>query len=565
MDDQKGWKQQLKDIRDKMKTFATSWQAGNFPRDRVATPGATWKGSNQHQERHQRATLAAKVVPETSLTAQSTPERQSPQITVARGSTAGASKVPNRPTIDSTSVSLPESTTEKLHSPRIKLRAPARTNGAGWQDLGRRTQFYGTERADTLDLIIGLDFGTAFTKVVIGESRARYAVPFDERVETPNPYLLPGVLTADAGGEFHIGEVPGGSECYSDLKISLLKHDRTEERCALIVAYLALVLRHVRAWFLRNLRDVYGRSRINWLINVGLPSDPWHDQQLEDLYKRIAWGAWELSVTPGRVTLDAAKIAYKSYPNGIASDGSLRSPEQIEIIPEFIAQVASYVKSARREEDLHLLVDIGAGTVDVTTFNVHSDDGDDVYPIFAARVLPLGTHFLLNEILVSSERAIEWDDSQPFPSAGVIVERLRLDKERVISTMQSMTHRFVSAVGKVLARTKKRRYRGSPHWMEGIPVFICGGGANIPFYRNALGRLNKPTEYPMRLIQMERPDILKAPGLNAKDFHRLSVAYGLSFDAFDIGRIRPIDDTPDDDPPPAGPSYTDAYVSKDLT
>ena len=29
-------------------------------------------------------------------------------------------------------------------------------------------------------LVIGLDFGTAFTKVVVGEQRVRYAIPFGQ-------------------------------------------------------------------------------------------------------------------------------------------------------------------------------------------------------------------------------------------------------------------------------------------------------------------------------------------------------------------------------------------------
>lgn len=565
MDDRKGWKQQLRDIRDRLKTWAASRQGGPSQQGGAPLHGAGSQGGGLTQQRYDgegRSGINARVPLRAEPLGARGGRREEKAI-----SADSVSETPRPRHAPPISIGERRSVSDigTLHRPKIKIRAPARTDGTSWQDVGRRTQFDGTERADILDLVIGLDFGTAFTKVIIGESRARYAIPFEQRVATRNPYLLPGVLTIGADGECHLGEVSNARAYYSDLKLSLLAQDRTVERCALVAAYLALVLRHVRAWFQSNLSDVYGRNRINWLVNVGLPSDPWHDWQLKELYKQIAWAAWELSVAPGRVTLDAAREAYRTYPQSNCNGESLRSPEQISVIPEVIAQITSYAKSPRREDDLHLLVDIGAGTVDVTTFNVHSDKGDDVYPLFAAKVLCLGTHFLLNEILVSPERSVEWDDSQPFPSVDVIVERLRVDAEVVRGKMKKATSRFVGAVGDVLAKTKKNRYRGSRHWKDGIPVFICGGGANVPFYRNALRRLNRPTEYPMRVIQMERPDILKAPGLNAQDFHRLSVAYGLSFDAFDIGRIRPIDDTPDDDPPPAGPSYTDAYVSKDLT
>lgn len=436
MDDRRGWKQQLRDIRDRMGAWATSRQDKTSQQGRAALPGAgSQRSSLAHpgNDGEERSGINGRVPRRAEQLGTRDGRRQEKAISAG---SVGETKQPSDSPAVSTGEKRSASDSLALHRPKIKIRAPARTDGTSWQDFGRRTQFDGTEHADTLDLVIGLDFGTAFTKVIIGESRARYAVPFEQRVAIPNPYLLPGVLTIAADGECHLGEVADAQAYYSDLKFSLLAQDRTVERCALVAAYLALVLRHVRAWFQANLGDVYGRNRINWLVNVGLPSDPWHDRRLKELYKQIAWAAWELSVAAEKVTLDGARAAYKTYPNRNVDGESLRSPEQISVIPEVIAQIASYVRSPRREDDLHLLVDIGAGTVDVTTFNVHSDKGDDVYPIFAAKVLRLGTHFLLNEILVSTERPVEWDDSQPFPSIDVIVDRLRVDAAVVKGKMK---------------------------------------------------------------------------------------------------------------------------------
>jgi len=59
---------------------------------------------------------------------------------------------------------------------------------------GDMTQFPDTSSHSPKQLLtIGLDFGTAFTKVVIGETRTSYAVSFKcQNLE--NPYLLPCVL-----------------------------------------------------------------------------------------------------------------------------------------------------------------------------------------------------------------------------------------------------------------------------------------------------------------------------------------------------------------------------------
>jgi len=53
-------------------------------------------------------------------------------------------------------------------------------------------------------LVIGLDFGAAFSKVVIGDNRVRYAVPFAEFAHADNQYLLPSILNTDKNNTLHL-------------------------------------------------------------------------------------------------------------------------------------------------------------------------------------------------------------------------------------------------------------------------------------------------------------------------------------------------------------------------
>ena len=53
------------------------------------------------------------------------------------------------------------------------------------------------------------------------------------------------------------------------------------------------------------------------------------------------------------------------------SEGDIIEDDEISLFPEFLAQIAGYVRSPGRQADLHMLVDVGAGTMDATTFNVH--------------------------------------------------------------------------------------------------------------------------------------------------------------------------------------------------
>ena len=49
-------------------------------------------------------------------------------------------------------------------------------------------------------LVMGLDFGTAFTKLIIGETRTHFAVPFSEFTDGANPYLLKSLFYVAADG-----------------------------------------------------------------------------------------------------------------------------------------------------------------------------------------------------------------------------------------------------------------------------------------------------------------------------------------------------------------------------
>ena len=68
----------------------------------------------------------------------------------------------------------------------------------------------------------------------------------------------------------------------------------------------------------------------------------------------------------------------------------------INQFPEFAVQLVGYVRSPRRQESLHMLIDVGAGTLDITTFNIYKNqEEEDLYPIFAQDVKPLGARFLM--------------------------------------------------------------------------------------------------------------------------------------------------------------------------
>ena len=97
------------------------------------------------------------------------------------------------------------------------------------QGLGSKTQFEGlTDAAQHQQLVIGLDFGTSFTKVVVGEQRIKFAAPIGLSGNGTSAYLLPTEIWRKPNGSCSLKKSNNASR-KSNLKIKILENDWTDE------------------------------------------------------------------------------------------------------------------------------------------------------------------------------------------------------------------------------------------------------------------------------------------------------------------------------------------------
>lgn len=422
---------------------------------------------------------------------------------------------------------------------------------------GDMTQFPSTSSmSPKLSLTIGLDFGTAFTKVVIGEARTCYAVPFE--IKNPgNPYLLPCVLYIDHSGMCALQPLGEGDEAITDLKMKLL--NGPEERLDLvrIVAFIALILRQTRLWLFETKGSTYERSQLDWYINVGVPTDSYHQEDLVKTYHDIVMAAWAVSIIPGPISTHLADEIFSYVLNGkYVFPGDFAGPrdrliheEAFGLFPEFVAQIVGYVRSTLRKPDLHLMVDVGAGTVDISIFNIYESDGEDLFPIFAKAVKPFGTHYLIKNrnLRLQDGEKYKWSVQDRTPSQTEFSQTVRIPLKQLMVIDNDFIKQLGSVVRDLLKYTKESRYPLSPRWQDGIPTFLCGGGANVDVYCELIKRFeNRNQAYKVRVEKLPQPQRLIAPQLPENSYNRLSVAYGLSHNAMDIGRIIQANEIEDD-------------------
>ena len=165
---------------------------------------------------------------------------------------------------------------------------------------GADTQFIKRSGSGDVELVIGLDFGTSCTKVIIQDvaTRTGYAVPFSSRMDERGSYLLPTIVSLDEQGIFNL-ERRGRKFC--GLKENLMNiaaanpsnHD--EKAKALMphtIAYLALMFREARAWFMEEHEKDYQGRDLTWRINVGLPASRFDTRHMPVFYRHTVRKAW---------------------------------------------------------------------------------------------------------------------------------------------------------------------------------------------------------------------------------------------------------------------------------
>ncbi|MFQ5714655.1 MAG: hypothetical protein ACE5GU_11555 [Candidatus Scalinduaceae bacterium] len=425
---------------------------------------------------------------------------------------------------------------------------------------GIKTQVKEKDYLEERELVIGFDFGTSCSKLIIQDVviKTCYAIPFDGIAIDKQGYFVPSQVFINRKGVFSL---ESSDYLFNDMKIRLIENpeqlygekiDISLTVIEVTVAYIALILQKAITWFLNKYQDIYKNTHILWQLNMGLPSRSYDNKSMCEKFHLSALAGWRTAVFNEHITIDSVKnsIMYScediQQPNK-AQEPALH-PDNVVIIPEVISEVVGYARSPLKNEGLHLLVDIGASTFDVSTFTLYSKEGEDCYAIYTAEVELLGCVKLHRERLSKADKIFKDNLKKLIESVNGISPLPKIDEY-----FPDKTHVLDSEIDKpffkkckqriftVIFETKLRKDPYSSRWKEGLPVFICGGGSNISTYRKLISNC-KLEEYGIarfKVIELPKPEGLDAEGLYSNNYHRMAVAYGLSFSTDDIKEIIP--------------------------
>ena len=369
-------------------------------------------------------------------------------------------------------------------------------------------QFGLNDGSQILDVVIGLDFGTSSTKVVVHApnyaGNPAFAIPFGQYAHESLDYLLPTRLAVNNDAQCSFSPETGSS-VLTDIKITLMRspHGPVEALggtpssatpMTVTTAYLALVLRYVRCWFLAQKRSIFQNFKINWAVNLGLPAAIDDDPKLRETFDLVGKAAWVMSRKPGPITLNDAYRTIEDIKHLRFEEDDL--PGDFELVPEVIAEVTGYARSEFRNEGLHFLVDVGASTLDVCTFALRDSEGDDHFSIYTAEVALLGAQRLHQARIDGAKKATSECAAQLFDARdplSLIPNDLTTyvpDEEVIVEGVNQANEAFAkdssNAVHKTIWHTRKKRDPNSPRWSENLPIFVCGGARAIDLYEQTI-------------------------------------------------------------------------------
>lgn len=419
-----------------------------------------------------------------------------------------------------------------------------------WVAAGFHTQLRPQIGTVPVDVVIGLDFGTSYTKAAISLKDQIFVIQWDGVSKLPEEYLLPSEFTVLDNGVCHLGQAPDVSfeQVRQRLKHPFIDAAVSSASVAAAAVFLALVLRYVRAWVFRHHCEKIGTSQIRWLLNIGAPSNGLENPRLEVAYKKLGSVAWEMSLNESEICPESALNKIIAW----TPETLPRDLTALHVLPEFVAQIAGYVQSSQRRPGLHGLVDIGGGTLDVVTFIVHEREGEDVYPFLVPEVKALGTQMLYwnrlvdapvcNESILPDELATVLDAAGYASVCGFPTTHVQNRDEMLWKAVHGVVYT-------VFLKTKRNRYRLSPAWASGLPTFLTGGGGRIDGYRQSVRSGAAHCSPNINLMQLPlHPRLAEFSG-GIDEYQRLSVACGLAQDAFSLGQLIPAGAVDDDVPP----------------
>jgi hypothetical protein len=408
------------------------------------------------------------------------------------------------------------------------------------------------DRGRSIEIIIGIDYGTRFTKVAIGREGQEPAV----WTGYGSTALIPSIVYVTKEGSVlpWPDDPPRGAIQIEYLKMLLAKpHDSIFHLPSSILAGQKQenVIKALAALFLSEIirraqkseldRPHLRNANIRWLVNVGVPVEHF-DAEERDVFREVASVACKWNEAPPS-DLKVAALA-SAYQEQAATINQNNTPTSV--FPELAAALTEYIRDPNRPEGLFYgFCDIGGGTIDGAIFRLHRTSGLPRLAILSASVAPYGTAALARSVVgklggnlpTHKATALSWrvesllteKQAPPVDTQELAAQLLRKHQVEPRTNVQNFVRWFVNEAR--MKRNVNGHTFADPVSGEKIELrfFLAGGGAESGWYKTTIQSLDPKDNQAFDGIKKVRLETVKRPaGFRGTEFPRFVIALGLT-------------------------------------
>lgn len=430
-----------------------------------------------------------------------------------------------------------------------------------------------TDQNYDLEINLGLDFGTGFTKVCfrdIGQERSEI-VTFSESEAIQNDLsldktLIPAKIAILQDGTLLTGltisewQASDSSirQSLDFIKMRLAHLDLPNEAGwrleqipelddpatveSLCAYYLSQVIKRAQRWIRTNRSELFINQTVRWSVNVGVPVE-YCDSPALERFRDVLSLAWLLNYTQ----LETSTLTLPVLNQLIAHLQRWRSKNHIgdldcKTTPEIAAAVWSFLSSREAQDGFYTFFDIGDGTLDGAAFRFWREgEGDLHVDFYKGKVEPLGVSAF------TQQAAAELNNSSENIRQALTHNS---DHDLHDKIYQSKAHRDVQKLVASVVIDGKDKHHNSRQILakddigRQLKVFVGGGGGNTLFFKNTIQATHSDFGHgsagipPYQIRQIPPPKDLSINGLDPKEFNRFAVAYGLCIPDWEGPEIR---------------------------
>ena len=414
-----------------------------------------------------------------------------------------------------------------------------------------------------LDINLGIDFGTGYTKVCFRDlARDRsevvtFADPIpagltlkETLVPTRLAILEDGtLLTGLTMNEWETNSRPLRQEInYIKMRLAAIDFRREDkedewrlERIpeldddatveSLCAYYLSSIIERSQRWITVNRPELFTNQKVRWSVNIGVPVE-YCDSPALKRFERVLALAWLLKSTDvdtATLTIDRLNQLTAHLQQWMDSNKTMDELD-CTTTPEIAAAIWSFINSRQAQEGFYTFFDIGDGTLDGAAFIFKQGDGTREVDCYIAQVEPLGVSAFVEK--TADELGLSTRDVRKSLSDS---SDQSLQGKMQASTTRNKVQRMVASV--VMNGNEKhheiRQHAVQQDVGSKLRVFVGGGGGNTDFFPKTIHATHSEFDQgssdipPYEIRQIPTPDDLLINGLDKQDFNRFAIAYGL--------------------------------------